>query len=70
MNVLQNKPAFVYFTNLSPSFAPGGVGEIEIVLKTPPKTMALYLVEVSCTSIKLHSRVQPYQGTTRETQII
>ncbi|XP_028967038.1 uncharacterized protein LOC100905576, partial [Galendromus occidentalis] len=44
---LKNQQAFVYFDNISPSFVPGGVGEIEIVLKTPPKSMALYLVELS-----------------------
>ncbi|OQR79669.1 hypothetical protein BIW11_05567 [Tropilaelaps mercedesae] len=44
---LKNQLAYVYFTNLSPSFIPGGVGEIEIVLKTPPKSMALYLIELS-----------------------
>ncbi|XP_022653160.1 uncharacterized protein LOC111246962 [Varroa destructor] len=43
---LKNQPAYVYFTSLSPSFVPGGVGEVEIVLKTPPKSMAAYLIEL------------------------
>lgn len=51
---LQNQQAYVYFDNISPTFAPGSVGEVEIVLKTPPKSMALYLVEVRSPNQSTH----------------